>query len=354
MPQSSGKILSPKKEAQKKQEKKFTRLIIPLLPFTLLISSCVVTSDETGSNSDDQEILEENSQTPENSMESEPLATTVSSSTEIGQDFVLSVLSLEVVGSGLLRLTVEIHNNSTKNINLIDGMGEPDDPNTGRNITLLDTTSKNRHFSYKLSDGSCFCSALDGPVGAGQSEELWIIFPAPPSDVQFMTVTTPLTPPLFDIPITDSSETIENDGLEPAEISPLTIISDDLEDQTGRTEDNDSVSIILSSDVLFETSSSELTSKAEEILQEVAAEINAEAPETINIDGYADNTGTDSTNIPLSQERAESVEEELSEQTENSSIEFEVEGHGSADPIADNDTEEGRERNRRVSVTFKK
>src|SRR5699024_1186864 len=97
MPQSSGKILSPKKEAQKKQEKKFNRLIIPLLPFTLLISSCVVTSDETGSNSDDQVMLEEDSQTPENSMECDPLATNVSSFTEIGQDLVLSVLSLEVV-----------------------------------------------------------------------------------------------------------------------------------------------------------------------------------------------------------------------------------------------------------------
>lgn len=132
------------------------------------------------------------------------------------------------------------------------------------------------------------------------------------------------------------------------------MISDDTDDNTGRTESEDEVSIILSSDVLFETNSAELNSNAHEILEQVAREINDARSPVVNIDGYADNTGSDSVNIPLSQDRAESVKSVLSELVTREGVSFEDEGHGSADPIGDNETEEGRERNRRVSVTFEK
>lgn len=132
------------------------------------------------------------------------------------------------------------------------------------------------------------------------------------------------------------------------------MISDDTDDNTGRTESEDEVSIILSSDVLFETNSAELSSNAQEILEQVATEINDASSSVVNVDGYADNTGSDSVNIPLSQNRAESVKSVLSELVTREGVSFEDEGHGSADPIGDNETEEGRERNRRVSVTFEK
>ncbi|AFR10579.1 ompA family protein [Nocardiopsis alba ATCC BAA-2165] len=170
-----------------------------------------------------------------------------------------------------------------------------------------------------------------------------------------MTILTPLTPPLINIPISRSSESLENNNLEDPEILDLTMISDSLEgDQTGRTESGDEVSIILSSDVLFDTNSAELTEESEEILKQVAQEIDDSNSTTVSIDGHADNTGSDSVNIPLSKERAESVESSLSELITREGVAFEIEGHGSADPIADNDTNEGRERNRRVSVTFEK
>ena len=170
-----------------------------------------------------------------------------------------------------------------------------------------------------------------------------------------MTVLTPITPPLLDIPIGDSNESIDTSNLAEPKILTLTAISDSLEDdQTGRSESSEEVSIILSSDVLFETNSSSLNDEATEILEQVAQEIDDATSSTISVDGYADNTGNDSINIPLSQERAESVESTLSDLITRGNVSFEVEGHGSADPIADNDTEEGRERNRRVSVTFEK
>ncbi|MEE2053580.1 OmpA family protein [Nocardiopsis tropica] len=163
-----------------------------------------------------------------------------------------------------------------------------------------------------------------------------------------------MTPPIMDVPITQSSETVENSGLEEPEIIPLTMISDNIEDQTGRTENNDEVSIILASDVLFETNSADLSADSQEILAQVATEIDDASAGVVNIDGYADNTGNDSVNLPLSRERAEAVEGTLQELVSREGVTFEVEGHGSADPIADNETEEGRERNRRVTVTFAK
>ncbi|WP_249352003.1 OmpA family protein [Nocardiopsis akebiae] len=169
-----------------------------------------------------------------------------------------------------------------------------------------------------------------------------------------MTVTNPLTPPLLNVPISQSSETIESSGLSEPRIIDLVTITDDLEDQTGRTESNEEVSIILSSDVLFETGSDELSTDAEEILQQVATEIDDASSNTVNIAGHADNTGSESINLPLSRGRAEAVESSLSELITRDGISFEVEGYGSSAPIASNDTEEGRERNRRVSVTFEK
>lgn len=181
------------------------------------------------------------------------------------------------------------------------------------------------------------------------------MYPAPPGNLNEMTVATPITPPMLDIPITSSPESVENVNLEDPQILDLTMISDSLDgDQTGRTESADDVSIILSSDILFETGSANLSSNAEEILEQVAREIDDATSSSVSIDGYADNTGNDAINIPLSQERAESVESALSDLITRDGVTFNVEGHGSADPIADNETEDGRERNRRVSVTFEK
>ncbi|MFE9242428.1 OmpA family protein [Nocardiopsis sp. NPDC006938] len=209
--------------------------------------------------------------------------------------------------------------------------------------------------SQELSDGSCFCGALSGAVESGTTQDLWVIYPGDGGELDRMTVTTPLTPPMFDIPITEVAESVDTNDLAEPRVLDLTMLSDSVdEDQTGRSESGDEVSIILSSDVLFETGSSDLSDEAQEILEQVAQEIDDASSSVISVDGHADNTGSDSVNTPLSKERAESVEATLNDLITREGVTFEVEGHGSADPIADNTTEEGRERNRRVSVTFEK
>jgi outer membrane protein OmpA-like peptidoglycan-associated protein len=247
-----------------------------------------------------------------------------------------------------------ITNNSTSAFDLGHGLGRTNSPLSASEVSLLDGVKQQRYLSYNLSDGTCFCSTLDGAIASGSSETLWVIYPAPPVEITAMTVITPLTPPMMDIPISDSSESIESASISDPEIIDLINISDDTETQTGRTEEGEEISIILSSDVLFDTNSSELSSEAQEILEQVAQEIDDANASTISIDGYADNTGNDSINIPLSKERADSVESALGDLITRAGVSFDAEGHGSADPIASNDTEEGRERNRRVTVTFEK
>ncbi|WP_236568094.1 MULTISPECIES: OmpA family protein [unclassified Nocardiopsis] len=294
------------------------------------------------------------SPTPPDSTDKGIIASSITSSTAIGEAYQIDIYALERVGEDLIRLRFGVTNNSGRSYFFDDSLGGIANPYTGGRITLLDAVNKTRHLSLNQSDGSCFCSTLVEDIQPGETAEMWVIFPEPPPEVEAMTITTPITPPIFDIPISNSSETVENSGLSKPEIIPLTMISDDTADNTGRTESGDEVSIILSSDVLFETNSSQLNSNAEEILEQVAQEINDASSTVVKVDGYADNTGSDNVNIPLSEDRAKAVEAALSELVSREGVAFEVEGHGSADPIGDNDTEEGRERNRRVSVTFEK
>lgn len=68
--------------------------------------------------------------------------------------------------------------------------------------------------------------------------------------------------------------------------------------------------------------------------------------------GYTDNTGDAGFNLALSQKRAEAVKAELQA---NGLTDFgSVTGKGSADPVADNATKEGRAKNRRVVVKLTK
>jgi outer membrane protein OmpA-like peptidoglycan-associated protein len=283
------------------------------------------------------------------------IAETITTTTDLGSDLRIEILALENLANSILRLRIRITNNSPNSFSLSNGLAEERDANTASNITLIDAINQKRYLSYDLSNGNCFCSTpLSGPIQSGESEEMWVAYPGPADDIESMSIIMPIAPPVLDVPISESNESLENESIGAAQILDLTLISDGLEDQTGRTETGDKVSIILSSDVLFSTNSAELSPEAREILEQVAQEIDDASSPVVKIDGHADNRGTDTINIPLSENRASAVEEVLSELTTREGVRFESSGHGSSEPIADNSTEEGRERNRRVSVTFEK
>lgn len=71
----------------------------------------------------------------------------------------------------------------------------------------------------------------------------------------------------------------------------------------------------------------------------------------IEISGHTDNTGTDAINEKLSQARADAVKNYLMA-ADVASNRIQSKGYGSLKPIATNETEEGRQTNRRVEFSI--
>ena len=107
----------------------------------------------------------------------------------------------------------------------------------------------------------------------------------------------------------------------------------------------------ISNDALFATGRSDLSPGAAQRLDQLLQHIKQTAKVVeIRIEGHTDNTGSDMINIPLSKARAETVRNYLvlnGLETAN----IQVEGYGASRPVADNLTDIGRTKNRRVEVT---
>jgi outer membrane protein OmpA-like peptidoglycan-associated protein len=111
------------------------------------------------------------------------------------------------------------------------------------------------------------------------------------------------------------------------------------------------IKITFNSGLLFNTNSSQLTSTTQQNLKELAATLNKYADTNILIEGHTDNTGTDEYNNKLSKARASEVSSYLSSQSVAGSR-ISTTGYGESQPVADNNTEVGRDQNRRVEVAI--
>ena len=103
--------------------------------------------------------------------------------------------------------------------------------------------------------------------------------------------------------------------------------------------------------VRFDTGKATLTSAAKANLNKLVPVFKEYADTNIEIYGYTDSTGSPEFNLTLSQKRAESVKNYLASNGLISSR-FKITGMGIADPIATNDTPEGRTQNRRVEFAI--
>jgi OmpA-OmpF porin, OOP family len=101
--------------------------------------------------------------------------------------------------------------------------------------------------------------------------------------------------------------------------------------------------------VEFETDSATLLPRSSEQLQNIADIMKAYPNVKLKIGGYTDNTGDDARNLKLSEDRATAAMNEIASQGVDRSR-LSAEGFGSAHPIANNNTAEGRQRNRRVDI----
>jgi len=106
--------------------------------------------------------------------------------------------------------------------------------------------------------------------------------------------------------------------------------------------------------VLFDFNKFTLKPEAKEALSVVADIIRENQIKTILVTGYTDNIGSEAYNLKLSLQRAQSVADYLMYCEKIDPDKFKIEGKGEANPIADNNSEAGRAKNRRVEIELLK
>ena len=119
-----------------------------------------------------------------------------------------------------------------------------------------------------------------------------------------------------------------------------------------REETTSSLKFALQAEVLFGKDSAKLTSQANGRISAIVAEIKKHNAQKVRVFGFTDNLGTYEHGRVLSKKRADAVHGVLSGQLDDAGITYEVRGYSEDYPIADNSSEEGRTKNRRVEVSF--
>jgi peptidoglycan-binding protein ArfA len=109
------------------------------------------------------------------------------------------------------------------------------------------------------------------------------------------------------------------------------------------------VDAVTNGPIAFGNDGFSLTPADEQILTQVADKLKACPTAHATINGYTDNSGTEAINIPLSSQRAGTVADFLVARGVSRG-QLVVKGLGSVNPIAGNDTPDGRAKNRRVEI----
>ncbi|MEM1348655.1 MAG: OmpA family protein [Myxococcota bacterium] len=110
--------------------------------------------------------------------------------------------------------------------------------------------------------------------------------------------------------------------------------------------------LIITEPVYFATGKAKILNQSKPILDEVASVLEDNAQiDLLRIEGHTDSRGRDASNLRLSQERASAVRAYLIDQGIDKDR-LEAVGYGETQPIADNETDEGRAKNRRVEFTI--
>lgn len=103
------------------------------------------------------------------------------------------------------------------------------------------------------------------------------------------------------------------------------------------------------SDISFAVGRADINPRLRPILDQFASGLNQQQNTDVRIVGHTDNTGSDELNNRLSLDRAQSVKDYLSSRGVPANA-IQVAGRGEREPVADNSTEAGRAKNRRVEI----
>ncbi|MDN5564089.1 MAG: OmpA family protein [Luteococcus sp.] len=110
------------------------------------------------------------------------------------------------------------------------------------------------------------------------------------------------------------------------------------------------VDVTVNANIAFAKDSAELTAAARQRLGQLATQLRATGPGTLQVVGYTDNLGSHAHGLELSRQRAKAVSEALGKVPGKTLV---VKGMAEADPVAPNTTEQGRAQNRRVEIHYR-
>jgi outer membrane protein OmpA-like peptidoglycan-associated protein len=116
--------------------------------------------------------------------------------------------------------------------------------------------------------------------------------------------------------------------------------------EVARTPDNQ-LKVNVPSDISFDIGRADIKPALRPVLDQFAQGLDPKM--RVRVVGHTDSTGNDAINDPLSVRRATSVRDYLGDRGV-SAARVEVSGRGSREPVADNATEAGRAKNRRVEI----
>ena len=111
------------------------------------------------------------------------------------------------------------------------------------------------------------------------------------------------------------------------------------------------IKITFDSGIMFDIDKSNLRPEAQANLTELAVILNKYEDTDILVEGHTDATGPEDYNLELSERRAKSVASHLSVE-KVLATRFTIMGYGEIQPVADNETAEGRQQNRRVEIAI--
>lgn len=245
------------------------------------------------------------------------------------------------------------------------------------NPDLVDPVGKKAYSTLVAKEGGrCLCTQReDVEDRAGQAFVFYNVYPALPAELRTVAVTVGFNAVMAGLPVEDGPllPAVDPGGpirlgdgwprIDPAAVAAapdkeLSVHSiearvKDLSARVTTVEAPSQVSLELSADVLFALDSADLTPQAQTALAKVAATVNERAKAgELSVVGHTDDSGTDAHNDDLSKRRAEAVRAALAPLVQVAGLTYRVEGRGEREPVAENSTDEGRQANRRVTVSF--
>lgn len=184
----------------------------------------------------------------------------------------------------------------------------------------------------------------------GGKQLMSLSFQAPPDAVENVGIVIPFLLPFSKVTLTGTSSVEQESGIEIVGVEKsIERVLVDLKAEETATE----LKLMLDASVLFDFDKADIRSDAETSLYSVLTVIEEYPSAKVRIEGHTDNIGDDAYNMNLSEKRAKAVKNWLIEHG-CSADRLATIGLGESKPIASNDTEEGRQQNRRVEIIIEK